>query len=90
MKIQNDLETSWQQEQAKQFDAACGYYELDMRPEMDRDSVAPVMAHRYAFPYRTQTRHDCERFRLPGEQCDLLARHAPEIEQRLPLRWDIP
>ena len=37
MKIQNDVETYWLQEQGKRFDAAVGYYELQMLDEAEAE-----------------------------------------------------
>ena len=37
MKVQNDVETYWLQEQGKHFDTAVGYYELQMLDEAEAE-----------------------------------------------------
>ena len=37
MKVQNDVETYWLQEQGKHFDMAVGYYELQMLDEAEAE-----------------------------------------------------
>ena len=46
MKTQNDVEASWQQEQAKHFNSAVGYYELGMldEAELELNKIEPCIA----------------------------------------------
>jgi hypothetical protein len=61
MKTANDVEILWEQEQAKYFNAACGYYELSLLEESEGElnkidpcigaQSVPVLSLRLAISY---------------------------------------